>query len=75
MKQGSLGDLNPTPWAVMTGNCTGWIVYSFLLKVLCNNFLFDYSISIHLDTLEYLTDLSCYAHCRTGSYFGRTHRA
>ena len=34
MKQGSLGDLNPTPWAVMTGNCTGWIVYSFLLKVL-----------------------------------------
>ncbi|KAL7436219.1 hypothetical protein ACHAXH_006889, partial [Discostella pseudostelligera] len=32
VKQGSLGDLNPTPWAVMTGNCTGWIVYSFLLQ-------------------------------------------
>ena len=26
----SLGDLNPTPWAVMTGNCAGWIAYSYL---------------------------------------------
>ena len=29
---GSLGDLNPTPWAVMSGNCLGWIAYSFLTK-------------------------------------------
>jgi len=29
---GSLGPLNPTPWAVMTGNCIGWIAYSFLTK-------------------------------------------
>jgi len=21
---GTLGVLNPTPWAVMTGNCIGW---------------------------------------------------
>jgi len=28
--RGSLGALNPTPWAFMTGNCTGWLTYSFL---------------------------------------------
>lgn len=26
----SLGDLNPTPWAFMTGNCLGWIAYSYV---------------------------------------------
>ena len=30
LNKGSLGDLNPTPWAVMTGNCAGWIAYSYL---------------------------------------------
>mmetsp|Transcript_27770 Transcript_27770/g.50451 ORF Transcript_27770/g.50451 Transcript_27770/m.50451 type:complete len:300 (+) Transcript_27770:148-1047(+) len=28
--RGSLGDLNPLPWAFMTGNCLGWVAYSFL---------------------------------------------
>ena len=28
--KGCLGHLNPTPWAVMTGNCMGWIGYSYL---------------------------------------------
>ena len=32
LSKGSLGDLNPTPWAVMTGNCAGWIAYSYLTK-------------------------------------------
>jgi len=32
LAHGSLGPLNPTPWAVMTGNCIGWIAYSFLTK-------------------------------------------
>ena len=27
---GTLGTLNPTPWAFMTGACTGWITYSFV---------------------------------------------
>jgi solute carrier family 50 protein (sugar transporter) len=27
-----LGDLNPTPWAFMLGNCFGWIVYGILLQ-------------------------------------------
>ena len=27
-----LGDLNPLPWAVMTGNCWGWIAYSYLTR-------------------------------------------
>jgi len=35
-----LGDLNPMPWAFMTGNCLGWIAYSYITKdifVLCAN--------------------------------------
>jgi len=28
--KGRLGNLNPTPWAFMTGNCLGWVAYSFL---------------------------------------------
>jgi len=28
----ALGDLNPMPWAFMTGNCLGWIAYSFMTK-------------------------------------------
>ena len=35
--RGHLGDLNPTPWAFMLGNCLGWITYSFLLQ---NLFIF-----------------------------------
>mmetsp|Transcript_11238 Transcript_11238/g.13298 ORF Transcript_11238/g.13298 Transcript_11238/m.13298 type:complete len:290 (-) Transcript_11238:246-1115(-) len=30
LSAGNLGDLNPTPWAFMTGNCLGWIAYSFI---------------------------------------------
>ena len=37
VRRGTLGSLNPTPWAVMTGNCTGWIIYSFLID---NQFLY-----------------------------------
>ena len=29
-QRGHLGDLNPTPWAFMLGNCCGWVTYSFL---------------------------------------------
>jgi solute carrier family 50 protein (sugar transporter) len=32
IKGGNLGDLNPTPWAFMLGNCFGWVFYSMLLK-------------------------------------------
>lgn len=32
IERGSLGDLNPTPWAFMTGNCLGWVAYSYLTK-------------------------------------------
>lgn len=31
VERGSLGDLNPTPWAFMTGNCLGWVAYAFFL--------------------------------------------
>mmetsp|Transcript_32692 Transcript_32692/g.68760 ORF Transcript_32692/g.68760 Transcript_32692/m.68760 type:complete len:243 (+) Transcript_32692:271-999(+) len=37
VSRGTLGSLNPTPWAVMTGNCTGWITYSYLIQ---NQFMF-----------------------------------
>mmetsp|Transcript_4206 Transcript_4206/g.8525 ORF Transcript_4206/g.8525 Transcript_4206/m.8525 type:complete len:108 (+) Transcript_4206:224-547(+) len=33
LAKGTLGSLNPTPWAAMTGNCSGWIAYSYLIKV------------------------------------------
>eukprot|EP00934_Nitzschia_sp_Nitz4_P009006 Nitzschia sp. Nitz4//scaffold61_size107673//31588//32495//NITZ4_004229-RA/size107673-snap-gene-0.108-mRNA-1//-1//CDS//3329555692//8996//frame0 len=29
LQEGSLKRLNPIPWAVMTGNCLGWIAYSY----------------------------------------------
>lgn len=29
LSRGSLGSLNTTPWAVMTGNCLGWCAYSY----------------------------------------------
>ena len=32
IKKGDLGDLNPTPWAFMLGNCLGWVTYAFLLR-------------------------------------------
>ena len=31
-REGHLGDLNPTPWAFMLGNCCGWVAYSFLIQ-------------------------------------------
>ena len=30
VKIGSLGSLNPTPWAFMLGNTLGWIAYAFI---------------------------------------------
>lgn len=30
IKTGSLGTLNPAPWAFMTGNCIGWLAYSYI---------------------------------------------
>ena len=27
---GNLGDINPTPWIFMLGNCCGWLTYSFI---------------------------------------------
>jgi solute carrier family 50 protein (sugar transporter) len=31
VERGHLGDLNPTPWALMLGNCCGWVTYGLLL--------------------------------------------
>ena len=28
-----LGDLNPTPWAFMLGNCVGWTSYGIITNV------------------------------------------
>ena len=32
LSKGDLGDLNPVPWALMTGTCLGWTAYGFLKK-------------------------------------------
>lgn len=31
-RDGSLGDLNATPFVFMLGNCCGWLAYSFLIQ-------------------------------------------
>lgn len=33
VRRGTLGSLNPTPWAVMTGNCTGWYVVGHVIRL------------------------------------------
>ena len=56
--KGNLGDLNPTPWAFMTGNCIGWVAYSILLQNLwiffanCPGFLL--SIWLNLGAVKLL---------------------
>jgi uncharacterized protein with PQ loop repeat len=35
--EGTLGDLNPTPWVFMLGNCCGWLTYAYLTE---NVFIF-----------------------------------
>ena len=30
-REGHLGHLNPTPWAVMMGKCLGWLCYAIML--------------------------------------------
>jgi len=37
VERGQIGDLNPTPWAFMLGNCFGWVVYAILTQ---NLFIF-----------------------------------
>ncbi|CAB9515828.1 Bidirectional sugar transporter SWEET2a [Seminavis robusta] len=32
LARGSLGDLNPLPWAFTLGNCCGWVFYSILIN-------------------------------------------
>jgi solute carrier family 50 protein (sugar transporter) len=34
VERGHLGDLNPTPWAFMLGNCCGWATYAILIQIL-----------------------------------------
>lgn len=51
IERGNLGDLNPTPWAFMLGNCLGWVTYSILLQ---NQFIFwanapGFLLSIYLN--------------------------
>ena len=62
LSKGSLGDLNPLPWAFMTGNTAGWVAYAFLTKnifVLIGNgpsFLLSLWLNIGACQLRYLED-------------------
>ena len=64
----SLGDLNPTPWAVMTGNCAGWIAYSYLTKDLFVLFanvpglLVSMWLNFGAIKLQYMYRTTCNAH-------------
>lgn len=55
-REGRLGDLNPTPWAFMAGNCVGWIAYSFLIDNLfvffANVFGFLLSVWLNLQAIK-----------------------
>jgi solute carrier family 50 protein (sugar transporter) len=57
---GSFGDLNPLPWAFMTGNTCGWVAYAFLTKdifVLIGNapsFLLSLWLNVGACQLQYL---------------------
>ena len=49
--RGQIGDLNPTPWAFMLGNCFGWCAYGVLKN---NLFIFfanapGFLLSVHLN--------------------------
>jgi len=62
LSKGSLGDLNPLPWAFMTGNTAGWVAYAFLTKnifLLVGNgpsFLLSLWLNIGACQLRYLED-------------------
>lgn len=32
LQRGNLGHLNPAPWAVMSGNCFGWLTYAYYAR-------------------------------------------
>jgi solute carrier family 50 (sugar transporter) len=32
LEEGRLGHLNPAPWAVMSGNCFGWLTYAYYAR-------------------------------------------
>jgi hypothetical protein len=65
VQKGGLGHLNPTPWAVMTGNTLGWLTYSYLLKVRADFFLVKSFVPL-------LSHASIPPH-RTTSYSSPTH--
>lgn len=46
-----LGDLNPTPWAFMLGNCFGWVLYGILMQNLWIFFanVFGFILSVWLN--------------------------
>jgi len=57
---GSLGTLNPFPWALQTGNCFGWIAYSwytadpYMLASNLPGFCFSLWLNIGAAKLQYL---------------------
>jgi solute carrier family 50 protein (sugar transporter) len=57
---GSLGALNPVPWAIMTGNCFGWVVYAYMKQdpyLLASNlpgFLISLWLNVGAAKLQYL---------------------
>jgi solute carrier family 50 (sugar transporter) len=57
--RGELGDLNPTPWAFMLGNCFGWVTYSMLIQNLwiffanCPGFILSIWLNLGATKLMY----------------------
>lgn len=63
LNRGSLGNLNTTPWAVMTGNCLGWCAYSYYTAdpfVLASNLpglILSLWLNIGACKIQYLTQI------------------
>lgn len=59
LQKGRLDELNPVPWAVMTGNCLGWIAYAYYTKdpfVLASNvpgFVLSFWLNSGASKLQY----------------------
>ena len=63
VQAGSLGNLNPTPWAFMLGNTVGWIAYAFITRDMyvffANVFGLIFSIYLNIGAmkLQYYDDV------------------
>jgi len=76
----SLGDLNPRPWAVMTGNCLGWCAYAYYIHnpfILASNIpglILSMWLNAGAAKLEYRQMTATHHSSSTSGMGGESHR-